>query len=158
MEIDLKNGIYHLSGRLDEFSEFESLVATPDPLKLNLGKIQSINSIGVRKFLAFVIARGQKKFEFYDCTADFIANVNVIPQMIGIPSDARQIKTFHVPFSCESCKRVESSLYELSKLSVDDDGEIELDPRLCSKCGEEMDLDVEKSEFFLFLTYLPKKP
>jgi hypothetical protein len=78
--------------------------------------------------------------------------------MIGIPSDARQIKTFHVPFSCESCKRVESSLYELSKLSVDDDGEIELDPRLCSKCGEEMDLDVEKSEFFLFLTYLPKKP
>ncbi len=157
MDIEIKNGVYHLSGRLDEFAEFDSLLAGPDPLKVNLSKIQSINSIGIRKFLAFTIARGPKKSEFYGCTPDFIANVNVIPQMIGMPSDARQIKSFFVPFNCESCKRLDSSLYELAKLKTDADGDVDLGKHVCSKCGNEMDLDVEKSEFFLFLNYLPNK-
>ena len=157
MDIALKNGVYHLSGRLDEFAEFDSLVAGPDPLKVNLGKIQSINSIGIRKFLAFTLARGKKKFEFYDCTADFIANANVIPQMLGLPSDASQVKTFFVPFSCDSCKRIENSLYELNKLNIDADGDVDLGTRVCSKCGNEMELDIEKSEFFMFLSSLPKK-
>ena len=154
MDTDFKNGVYHLSGRLDEYSDFESLVAAPDPLKLNLGKILSINSIGVRKFLAFSIARTPKKFEFYECTPDFIANINVIPQLLGTPIDSNQIKSFFVPFSCESCKRVESGLYETAALIFDEDGEVEISTRACSKCGVAMDLDVEKSEFFMFLNFL----
>jgi hypothetical protein len=157
VDIVLKNDVYHLSGRLDEFAEFDTLVAGPDPLKLNLGKLQSINSIGIRKFLAFTLARAKKKSEFYECTADFIANANVIPQMLGLPSDASQIKTFYVPFSCESCKRVESFLYELGKLKMDAADEIDLGKQVCSKCGDDMELDVEKTEFFMFLTFLPKK-
>lgn len=155
MDIDFKNGVYHLSGRLDEYSEFESLVGAPDPLKLNLGKIQSINSIGVRKFLAFTIARAPKKFEFFECTPDFIANVNVIPQMLGTPGDAKQIKSFFVPFSCESCKRIESIVFEMSELKYDANGDVDLGSKICSKCANKMDLDVEKSEFFMFLNHLP---
>lgn len=155
MDIDFKNGVYQLAGRLDEYSDFESLIGAPDPLKLNLGKIQSINSIGVRKFLAFTIARAPKRFEFYECTADFIANINVIPQLLGTPSDASQIKSFYVPFSCESCKRIESSLFELDKLTYDQHGDVDVGTRRCVKCGNEMDLDVEKSEFFTFLNHLP---
>lgn len=155
MDIDFKNGVYYLSGRLDEYSDFESLIGAPDPLKLNLGKLLSINSIGVRKFLAFAIARAPKKFEFYECTADIIANVNVIPQMLGTPPDARQIKSFFVPFSCESCKRVENGLFETAGLVFNKDDEVEIPVRICAKCGNAMDLDVEKSEFFMFLNYLP---
>lgn len=149
MNIDFKNGIYYLSGRLDEYAEFESLVSAPEPLKLNFGKLQSINSIGIRKFLAFVIARAGKKFEFYECTPDFITNVNVIPQMLGTPSDSSQVKSFYVPFSCESCKRIETLLIQTDKLSASapDFGELR-----CSKCGEEMDLDIEKSEYLLWFT------
>lgn len=141
--------MYHLSGRLDEYAEFESLENAPEPLKLNFGKLQSINSIGVRKFLAFVIARAGKKFEFHECTPDFIANVNVIPQMIGTPSDASQIKSFYVPFSCESCKRIETTLVYTDQLS---EGDPDLGELRCSKCGNKMDLDVEKSEYLLWYT------
>ena len=155
MDIDFKNGVYHLSGRLDEYSDFESLIGAPDPLKLNFGKLLSINSIGVRKFLAFSIARAPKKFEFYECTADLIANVNVIPQMLGSPPDAGQIKSFFVPFSCESCKRVENDLFKTAGLTFNKDDEVEIPIRICSKCGVSMDLDVETSEFFMFLNYLP---
>jgi hypothetical protein len=156
VDIDFKNGVYHLSGKLDEHAEFESLVSAPDPLKLNLGKIQSINSIGVRKFLAFTIARVPKKFEIYECSPDFIANINVIPQMLGTPSDASQIKSFYVPFSCESCKRIESTLFDTDKLTYDSKGDIDVGGRRCVKCGNMMDLDVEKNEFFTFLNHLPK--
>lgn len=152
MQIELKNGIYYLSGRMDEYSEFDSLTNAPAPLKLNIGKITSINSVGVRKFLAFTLSWSPRKFEFYECTPEFIANVNVIPQMLGNPSDEAQIKSFYVPFSCESCKRVEAILFDRSQVKLDSKGEVVIPPKKCSKCGETLDLDVEKQEYFMFLT------
>lgn len=151
MDIHFKNGIYHFSGRMDEYSEFNELINSPAPLRLNIGKVTSINSIGVRKFLAFTLAWSPRRFEFYECTPEFIANVNVIPQMLGSPSDEAQIKSFFVPFSCESCKRVENILFEREAIRVDTMGEIVIPTKTCSKCGEVFDLDVEKNEYFLFL-------
>ncbi len=155
MQIDFKNGVYHLSGRIDEYSEFDSLVNVPQPLKLNIGRISSINSVGVRKFLAFTLSYSPKKFEFLECTPEFIANVNVIPQMLGSPADETQIKTFYVPFSCEGCKRVENLLYERMAIKIDAKGEVVVPTAKCSKCGENLDLDVEPTEYFMFLTSEP---
>ncbi len=152
MEISQKNDVFFIAGRLDEFADFAPLAAAAAPLKLNIGRITSINSVGVRKFLAFTLAWSPKVFEFYDCTPEFIANVNVIPQMLGKSADETQIKTFYVPFSCENCKRVENILFDRSSISKDDDGEVVLGSRKCSKCGEPLDLDVEKNEFFMFLS------
>lgn len=153
MQIDFKNGVYHLSGRMDEYSEFDSLTNVPEPLKLNIGRISSINSVGVRKFLAFTLGYSPKKFEFLECTPEFIANVNVIPQMLGSPADETQIKSFFVPFSCESCKRVENLLFERSAIKIDPkSGEAIAPVAKCSKCGQQLDLDVEPTEYFMFLT------
>lgn len=151
MQVELKNDVYHLSGRIDEFAEFGPLKGAPAPLKLHLGRVTSINSIGVRKFLAFVLAWAPKRFEFFECTPEFITNVNVIPQMLGNPSDAKQVKSFFVPFACEPCKRVENVLYVTANLKRDADGEVVLDQRKCPKCGNAMVLDVEPTEYFMFL-------
>lgn len=152
MQIDFKNGVYHLSGRMDEYSEFDSLVMVPQPLRLNIGRISSINSVGVRKFLAFTLSYSPKKFEFLECTPEFIANVNVIPQMLGSPADETQIKTFYVPFSCENCKRNENILYERTAIKLNADGEVIPPKAKCSRCAEDLDLDVEPTEYFMFLT------
>lgn len=152
MEITLKNGMYHLVGRIDEHAAFESLQGAPPPLKLNIGRVSSINSVGVRRFLAFALGWSPKKFEFYECTPEFIANVNVIPQLLGMPSDEAQIKTFYVPFSCETCKRMENVLFERAQIAFDSkSGEAVIPAKKCVKCGELLDLDVEKNEFFMFL-------
>lgn len=151
MEITQKNGVFHLSGRLDEFADFALLQAQPEPLKLNIGRISSINSVGVRRFLAFTLAYSPKVFEFYECTPEFIANVNVIPQMLGKSADETQIKTFYVPFSCELCKRVENVLFDRTQIKKKDDDDVVLPGKKCSKCNENMDLDVDKNEFFMFL-------
>ena len=152
MDIDFKDGIYYLSGRLDEFSEFGSLANAPAPLKLNIGKVLSINSVGVRKFLVFTLKWSPKKFEFFECTPEFITNVNVIPQMLGSPSDETQIKSFYVPFSCESCKRLENVLFHRESMVIDSTGQVFIPEKKCAKCGETLDLDVEKNEYFMFLT------
>ena len=152
MEITTKNGIYYLSGRLDEFADFSIFDRATSPLKMNLGRIASINSIGVRRFLAFSLAWSPRVFEFYECTPEFIANVNVIPQMLGRSGDETQVKTFYIPYSCESCRRIESVLCERALLQKTSEGEIILGEHLCGKCREPMDLDVEKAEFFTFLS------
>ena len=151
MDIDLKNDTYFLSGRMDEYSDFSSMQKAQPPLKLNIGKVSSINSVGVRKFLAFTLGWSPRKFEFYECTPEFIANVNVIPQMLGNPSDETQIKSFYVPFSCESCKRVENVLFQREEIRFDAQGEAVIPERRCARCGEALDLDVERTEYFMFL-------
>jgi hypothetical protein len=72
--------------------------------------------------------------------------------MLGKSSDETQIKTFYVPFSCEVCKRVENVLFDRATLAKDADGEVILPEKRCAKCGENLDLDVEKNEFFMFLS------
>ena len=151
MDIEQKNDTYYLSGRMDEYSDFSALLKAQPPLKLNIGKISSINSVGVRKFLAFTLGWSPRKFEFHECTPEFIANVNVIPQMLGNPSDEQQIKSFYVPFSCESCKRVENVLFQREQITFDAQGEVVIPERKCGRCGETLDLDVERTEYFMFL-------
>lgn len=151
MNIDLKNGTYYLSGRLDEYSDFSALFQSEPPLKLNIGKVASINSVGVRKFLAFTLAWSPRQFEFYECTPEFIANVNVIPQMLGASNDATQIKSLYVPFSCESCKRVENVLFKREEITFNASGVPVIRAYHCSRCGQALDLDVEHTEYFMFM-------
>ncbi len=151
MDILLKNGVYHLSGRMDEFSEFDSLKHSTSPLRINIGKIDSINSIGVRKLLAFALAWSPRKVEFFEATPEFIGNVNVIPQLVGKEPTGDAIRTFYVPYYCNSCKRTESELWDSTKVALDEHGDILVHERVCSKCGESMELDAEPSEYFIFL-------
>lgn len=151
MQIDCKNGVYYLSGRMDEYSEFDSLTRVPEPLKLNIGGITAINSVGVRKFLSFTLSYSPKKFDFLECTSEFIANVNVIPQMLGSLADKTQIKSFYVPFNCEACKRVEDRLYERAAIQITDAGDVLVPAANCAKCGKQLELDVEPAEYFMFL-------
>jgi hypothetical protein len=151
LDIRIKNGIYHLSGRIDEHAAFDSLVKAPTPLRLNVGGVTAINSPGVRRLLAFSMAWSPKKFELYDCTPEFIANVNAIPQLIGSPADESQIKTFFVPYSCELCKTLQSALFDRDDLVFDAKGEVVLLAQRCASCGELMDLDVDEAEYFAFL-------
>lgn len=156
MDIELKNDTYFLSGRLDEFAELDALLRAKAPLKLNLTKLVSINSIGVRKFLAFTLAWSPRRFEFSECRPEFIANVNVIPQLLGTSCDPSQIKSFFAPFSCTSCKRVESILLKPADFRFSTANEASLSERRCSRCAEVMALDIEPGEYFAFLQQKPR--
>ena len=151
MDILLQNGVYHLSGRMDEFSEFEVLTQAVGTLQLNIGKITSINSIGVRKLLGFIMAWNPRKIEFFEATPEFIGNVNIIPQLVGMKPTAKAIRSFYVPFHCISCKCTEVELWDLASLHLSATDDVVVHAKVCSKCGENMELDAEPSEYFIFL-------
>jgi hypothetical protein len=151
LEITFKDGIYHLSGRLDENAIFDSLKATPSPLKLNVGKIMAINSVGIRKFLTFTMDFAPGAMEFFECTPDFIANINVIPQLLGSDEHNACVRSFYIPYVCENCKHIELDLVETELIKVSETGDVELATRNCENCKGMMDLDFEENEYFLFL-------
>lgn len=151
MTISLKNGVYYIVGKIDEYFEYDDLLKAADPLKINLGSMSSINSMGVRKFLSFTLAWSPKKFEFFECTPEFIAYVNVIPQMLGTSGDEKQIISFYVPFSCEKCQKVQNILFQRHDIKIDADGEVEMPERRCLKCKNVLELDVDVNEYFMFL-------
>jgi hypothetical protein len=150
--ITLKNGIYHFVGKMDEYFDFDELLKASEPLKVNLGKVESINSMGVRKFLAFSLAWSPRRFEFHECPPEFIANVNVIPQMLGSSCDETQIVSLYVPYSCEQCQQIQKVLFTRADITLDPSGKVILPPRQCKRCRGPLDLDVELSEYFTFMT------
>lgn len=151
MEIELKGGIHHLSGRLDEFLDLAALEKLARPIKLNIRDITSINSNGIRKFLTFIVQDPTREVEFHECTPEFIANVNIIPQILGQPPNARRIKSLFVPLACEACDTFENHLVTFDEIIPTPHGTWEIVPVACSTCKKSMALEVEPSEYFLFM-------
>lgn len=151
MEIKLKGGTYHLTGRMDEFLDMSSLETLGSPLKFNLRGITSINSNGIRKFLAFVVKDPNREMEFHECTAEFVANVNIIPQILGQPPNARRIKSLFVPLTCESCDQSEDHLVTFDQIKPTATGSWDIAPVSCKTCKKPMSLEVEPSDYFLFM-------
>ncbi len=153
MKITQKDGIYYLNGRLDEFAKFDELLEATDPLHLNVGEVTAVNSIGIRSFLAFTLKWAPRKIEFYECTPEFIASINLVPQILGHDEDASHIHSYYVPYFCEKRKIVENHLFQASEIALNKDGEAIVPHKSCAQCdcAEGMELDVEKAEYFLFM-------
>jgi hypothetical protein len=151
MEIKLKGGIHHLSGRMDEFLDLTSLEKLGSPLKFNLREVTSINSNGIRKFLSFIVKDPKRDMEFHECTAEFISNVNIIPQILGQPPNARRIKSLFVPLTCESCDRSENHLIVFDQINPTATGSWEIAPVPCKICHKLMSLEVEPADYFIFM-------
>jgi hypothetical protein len=151
MEIKLKGGVHHLNGRLDEFLDLAPLEKVGPPIKLNIREITSINSNGIRKFLAFIVKDPKREMEFHECTPEFIANVNIIPQILGQPPNARRIKSLFVPLTCESCDNSENHLVTFDQIKPTSTGTWDIAPVPCKACKKPMALEVEPSDYFLFM-------
>lgn len=152
MEITKVEDVFHLIGRVDEFADFSVLELASEPLKVNLAKVSSMNSVGIRKLLGFAIRWSPKKLEVFECTSDFIETLNVIPELVGVSnSGASPVKSFYVPFSCVSCTLVQSELFEVGKI-IDAGVEFILNAKpACKQCSGQLALDVDPDEYLAFL-------
>lgn len=151
MEIKLKGGIHHLSGKIDEFLDLSSLEALGPSLKFNLRGITAINSNGIRKFLAFVMKDPKREMEFYECSTEFIVNVNIIPEILGTPPSARRIKSLYVPLNCENCDHSENHLIKFDQVKPTETGSWDIGAVPCKNCKIPMSLEVEPTDYFMFM-------
>ncbi|MBF0443233.1 MAG: hypothetical protein HQK54_15095 [Oligoflexales bacterium] len=113
----------------------------------NLGGVQSINSCGVRGWINFMRdAQKGRNIIFEECTSECVLQMNMIPSFRG----NAKIKSVYATYSCESCT------YQTSVLFVDGRNlptsqDFELEPVICPKCGEGMEMLEIEEEFFSFL-------
>lgn len=143
-----KDGAFCLAGVMDEFAEFEPLKMASEPLRLHLGGLTKLNSIGIRNFLRFLADWGPREIYYEHATSEFIDQVNMIPSMRGVANQAK-ILSFNVPWQCLSCDYEDEVFMKADDVAplIEDGNEPD---RKCPKCNADMVLLVDS--YFDFLT------
>lgn len=147
-----KDGVFHLSGVLNEYADFSPLLAKPEPLKINLRQLSRLNSIGIRNLLKFLSDWGPKAFVFDQCPSEFVDQINMIPALLGTKNHGK-VDTLFVPYECPNCDHEEEILAKAEDYRAAAKAGGELPTRTCSKCGNQM--TVLMDSFFVFLARQP---
>jgi hypothetical protein len=142
--------IIKVSGYIDEFVDYSPLLACPPPLRLNLRHIVAANSIGIRKWLDFIQAWGQRPLELHECPELFIELANFMPIAVSSNGNMKRIKSVIIPFRCDSCNATHEMTVPTDEVTVDGD-DIALPLRQCPKCARTLASDIDLQDHFLFL-------
>ena len=148
MKIAEKDGVFHLSGVLNEYADFSQLLGQREPLRLNLKGLTRLNSIGIRNLLKFITDFSPCAFVYEECPSEFIDQVNMIPALLGVKNNGK-IKSLFVPFECPTCDHEDEVLSEVSEYTALKSGGSG-PAHTCSKCGGKM--NVLMDSFFIFMT------
>ena len=143
-----KDGVFHLSGVLNEYADFSTLLNRPEPLQLNMRGVSRLNSIGIRNLLKFLSDWGSKAFSYDECPSEFVDQINMIPALLG-PKGQGKVLTLFVPYECDSCDHDEEVLGNIEDFRSSVQAGLGPPKRRCSKCGEPM--TVLTDSFFVFL-------
>jgi hypothetical protein len=142
-----KDGAFHLSGVLNEYADFSSLLGQREPLRLNMKAVSRLNSIGIRNLLKFLSDWGPRAFTYEECPSEFIDQVNMIPALLGSKNNGK-IESLFVPYECPACDHEDEVLSKVSDFAHVPAGG-EGPSRTCAKCGGKMTILTDS--FFIFL-------
>ena len=146
--IEFRDGMYHLSGRIDETMNLDQLRdATAFPIKLNFHRVTSINSVGARNMIALIQTLGEAEIEFHECPPHFILTLDMLPRMRGHPE---RVKSCYLPHVCPSCTASVDVLIEMREVRYKS-SKISVPRKACESCQSVLRPDVDLNEFFLFL-------
>ena len=147
IKIVSKDGVFFLSGVLDEYADLSSLTEAKEPLRLNFKGISRFNSIGIRGLLKFLFAWGSKGLIYEECPSEFVDQANMIPALLGAKKQG-VIHSLFVPYECTSCDFDEELLAQTADLQKTLAAEGKL-VKSCPSCGGKMEVPAES--FFYFL-------
>ena len=136
-----------IDGKLDQEANLDRL---RDQLHgqviIDLSGVHSINSCGVREWIGFVRALDSKgcNLVLERCSVHVVDKLNLVINFRG----TSKIRSIYAPYICEPCF-FES--YLLVDLEGDWDSQIDHNAPHCAKCGQEMEFDHIKDEYFAFI-------
>lgn len=142
-----KDGVFHLSGVLNEYADFSALLGQREPLRLNMKDVSRLNSIGIRNLLKFLSDWGPRAFAYEQCPSEFIDQVNMIPALLGSKNHGK-IDSLYVPYECPDCDNEDEVLAKVTDFAGIHSGS-QPPTRTCGKCGGKMSILTDS--FFIFL-------
>jgi ABC-type transporter Mla MlaB component len=141
-------------GNLNEEVNLEEVIAYLGRLPrevaritLDLSRIRTLNSAGVRQWLHFIDAlpRGVPIF-FCKVSEVLVDQANLVPDLLG--SSRKSILSLFAPYVCEACN---------TRSQIEIDAAVDLQgvrKRKCPHCGKSAELDGLVEEYFGFLKQL----
>lgn len=149
---EARRKILTFPGSVDEDTDFTKIdTKSLDELVVDLERLSVINSCGTRNWVKWISGIPAKTtVVFVNCSRIFIDQANMFE---GFLPKNSVIKSFFVPYFCESCK---NSMNVLTPVKNEPKKTIGKIPKAqpCKSCGEQAELDVIESHYFRFLERL----
>ena len=136
-----------VSGVIDEDARFadHSLAGAP-ALVFDLNDIQSINSCGIRDWIAWVSVAGQVPIELHNCPKVIVDQVNMVQGFL--PATGR-IMSFYVPYYSEESGAEKAVLFRYGQEFTE--GGVKPPENVKDDDGQTMEIDVVEAKYFKFL-------
>jgi hypothetical protein len=157
---NVKAGVADLKmiGSINESAEL-SLILFQEikTINIDLSGVTFINSTGILSwiewFIYLQIRNKDIQINFFNCPKIIVDQMNNVK---GFLPKGAKVKSFAVPFYCESCNK---SITKMATLDVDYTegsesfpGQIEIDPPVCDVCGQQSEIDYAPQKYLYFLT------
>lgn len=137
--------IIYLKGTVDEDTDFNALLKTDAPLRLNFSGITAINSCGIRSWVNFLKDLGNKEIVFEECPPLIVRQMNMVPSFLG---KARVASVF-APYICENCEHEKTVLVQEAQFKGANPQIANTTP--CENCQKgEMEFDGQPKQYFAF--------
>ncbi len=145
-----RDGVFYLSGVMNEYADFSPLLPQAAPLRLNMKQVTRLNSIGIRNLLKFLADWGPKPFSYEECPSEFVDQLNMIPALLGVKNHGKVVSLF-VPYECLNCDHEEEVLGDLTAYEPSLKNGTPPPAQSCPKC--KADMVVLTDSFFVFASY-----
>lgn len=134
-----------LRGSIDEDAQFDSLLGEKGTLYIDFEGVTSINSLGVRSWVNFLKALGNRTIHYENCPPIVVRQLNRVPSFLGKAA----VDSVYVPYICDSCEKevlILISKNALEKSPVNIPGTFS-----CEACKNgEMEIDGRPEQYFAF--------
>jgi DNA-directed RNA polymerase subunit RPC12/RpoP len=133
---------------LDEVASYLGRVAIDiQSITLDLERIRTLNSAGVRLWMQFVEALPrQTAVFFYRVSEPLVDQANLVPHLLG--SSRKSVRSFFAPYVCSDCTT-------RSQIEIGVEADLtRVRTRKCPRCGKEAELDGLVESYFGFLKQL----
>lgn len=149
--------VVHVEGAINEDTIFKEI--DPGSAKvviLDLDKVASLNSMGLRNWLNWVKKiRAKAQIVFRSCPRTVVDQMNILNGFLPMGA---LVESFYIPFYCDSCGREDNFLAvrgrDYMEATVDArEGMTVPAQRPCPVCQQDMSMDVLPAKYFSFLKY-----
>src|ERR1700689_2326410 len=100
-------------GPIDEDVQFPAVDGAAKTLKINLAKISSINSVGIREWLDWIKPLAEKMaIVLENCPKSMVLQFNMVE---GFLPPKATVTSFFVPYFCDKCDLEKNILFTIGK-------------------------------------------
>lgn len=152
--VELRDGVWHLEGFLNENVPVGSIKAPPgQALILDLGGVEGLNSVALRAFSQMIRAHAGTEVEFHACPQCIVEAINSVPSVAGGADKGKRVKSFFMPAQCKSCRKQGDLLIKSADVRLLKAGVLQLPNLSCPACGGQTAPTVVEEDYLMFLVY-----